>query len=61
MKFLEARREVNYDMYINLLGEIAPWMFYFNHYHMLKESSQNTHAEFQKGHVLAHDIRYMNN
>ena len=33
MKFLEAQREANYDMYINSLAEIVPWMFYFNHYH----------------------------
>ena len=33
MKFLEAQREANYDMYINSLAEIVALMLYFNHYH----------------------------
>ena len=67
MNFLEAQQEANYDMYVNSLAKIVPWMFCFNHYHytrwmtvylndvhMLKENSSNTHADifFHKNLVI---------
>ena len=71
LQFMKSQREANYEMYVECLGKMVPWMFAIDHVHyarwltvhsqdlfLLKERSIDVHEEFTKGHFKTNKTKH---
>ena len=71
LQFMKSQREANYEMYVECLGKMVPWMFAMDHVRyarwltvrsqdliLLKERGIDVHEEFTRGHFVTNKTKH---